>query len=139
MDIRLVAILQIVCIIVSVLGFLSGFYLLTSMTTFPTFVMGFFIVLFSVLLLLAEIYVFSFFKYFSFLLTNWGKAIMYFFLGSLFYNPAATFNVILSFLYWILAGFFLVMTFVTGGVAKPLFQAADQIQISTNTNDFFEA
>ena len=135
-------IVQILCIIASGIGLLSGsLYLFNSIfyTGLTTYVFLFYIfinavtVTFSGVLLSAELYLFPIFKYFTFVLTTWGKAFLYFTIGAflLYYNYLA------SFISWGLGVFFVVITFTGQPIAKPLLQSPESLDLTQNTKDFY--
>ena len=137
-EINLNYILQLTCIISGILGITTSFYQFIAISNLPSFILGSFVIVFSIFLISAEIYIFSFFKYFAFILTNWGKSILYLFIGALLYNSNYLINLICSFLFWLLFIFFILMEFYVGKVSIPLYQKEDLIDLDVKTNEFFK-
>lgn len=113
-------VLQIICIILGVYGIIAGIVLMAT-GTFRGIIMGAFVVVFGVCLILVEVYIFSFFSYFGFLLKSWGKAIMYLFLGALLWGTSGIWlaNVII---FWAAAIAYFVLSFFFPVVSVPLMQ-----------------
>ena len=100
---------------------------------FQFFLISLVIIIFSGVLLLAELYILPIYKYFTFVLTTWGKSFLYFVIGSFFLG----FSTLFSFICWGLGVFFAIITFTGQGIAIPLLQTADSVDLTQNTKDFF--
>lgn len=114
-------IVQIICIIVGVFGVIAGIVALVTCHSFVGFIRAAYAILFCLILILCEIYIFGFFKYFGFLLKNGGKALMYLFVGALLFGRSG-FPLFCGILYWALAVVFAIMGFMVPYMPPPLLQ-----------------
>lgn len=80
-----------------------------------------FTLIFGLILLCAEIYIFQFFAYFTFICTAWGKTFMYLFMGCLMFNQKG-FGLVAAIVCWILAILLFIAGFIVKATAPPLFQ-----------------
>lgn len=80
-----------------------------------------FTLLFGLVLLCAELYVFPFFGYFTFIVTSWGKTFMYFFMGFLMFDKGG-FGIVVAIVCWILAVLLFIAGFIVKATAPPYFQ-----------------
>ena len=132
----LLQIVQIVSIIASGLG--AGISILTLILysyNYQGFVICVYVFLFCACLLLSEIYIPGFFKYFGFLLKNWGKAFMYILLGFLFFNTSSLIHIITGIAFWALSIFYVILSITANGIAKPLLQ--NEISLQTTNADYY--
>ena len=129
---------QIASIIAAIFGIVvSIIELATYHIDFTSCIVIIYVLIFCLLLLLVEIYIPNFLRFFGFLLKNWGKALTYLFVGFLFFNPHRTFNIIVGVVFWVLAIIYLILTFITKGIAKPLAQRNSTITLSTTNGDYW--
>ena len=121
MNFNLYLSLQIIAIISELYAITIAILNLNSTSFFIIYVRQSMVILVSLFLLLSEIYLFNFFKYFSFILTYWGKSLSYLFLGSLLWS-IDTLNLITSVVFWVLSTFYTIMYFIAkDGIANPIF------------------
>jgi hypothetical protein len=96
-----------------------------------------FVVIFCLFLLLVEVHVFNFLKYFAFLLTVWGKAIMYIFLG-LFLYESEPLGLAAAIIFWFFFVLFIVLVFIGARPAPPLTQKTNPPNFETHSEKYFE-
>lgn len=119
---KIPAIIQIACI------FIGAFGIIASIVNLAKYARGvapvirtLFTLLLCVALILVEIYLFPFVKYFGFILKPCGKALVYLFIGGcLFYKKG--FPLFCAILYWVLAVIFIIMVFLLPQIALPILQ-----------------
>jgi hypothetical protein len=127
---------QIMSICGGILGVIFGFVLLIEQLRFLTVIFyGFVILLFS-LLILTEIYVPEIFKYAAFLLTIWGKGVMFLFLGFFEFTNHGV-GLAAGIIFWSFFVVYQILHFVIGKSALPILQRQIPPIFELNTEDFF--
>ena len=97
------------------------------------------VLLFSVFLILADIHVFEWMKYFSFVPTLWGRSLIFFMIGFFIYYAAETLALISSILFFILSMFYSIVFAIVGRGAVPLTQHNKPPEFSAALpDDFYE-
>ena len=140
MQVNITSIIQILSIVASSLGIYYGFTLFQYSGNLERLINSLFVLFFCILLLFVEIYIFPFFRFFGFLLKPWGKGVTYLIL-SFFINSRNQnlFEQITQISFWVLAGIYIIFTFASNGIAKPLLQQNTEIHLTTNQKDYFMA
>lgn len=128
-------IVQLLAIAASILGIVAGFILFLKFNSFISTIMGLFDILFSLGLLSVELYVFSFMRYFGFMLTWWGKATMYLLMGALLFSKKGFF-LFCSIVFWILFVAFIVIQILMHGSKRPIFQKTEP-NLNTSSSEYF--
>lgn len=115
-------IIQIACIVVGAFGIIASIIVLAKYARgfFPV-ISTLFTLFLCVALIIVEVYLFSFIKYFGFILKPGGKALAYLFIGGCLFEKSG-FPLFCSILYWILAVAFCVMAFLVPQLALPILQ-----------------
>jgi membrane protein insertase Oxa1/YidC/SpoIIIJ len=96
-----------------------------------------FVFIFCLFLLLVEVHVFNFLKYFAFLLTVWGKAVMYIFLGFFLYAHTSL-GLAAAIIFWVFFVLFIVMVLLGAQTAPPLTQRNNPPQFETHSEKYFQ-
>ena len=136
MGLSLLQIVQIISIIGSAFGIIIGILKLIKFGNFAGFVVGFYTLFLCVCLFSVEIYIISCFRYFGFMLKNWGKGCCYLLLGLLIFNTKEPLCLVAGIIFWVLAVLYFVLTFVAKGIAKPLAQKGE-IKLETSNDDYY--
>lgn len=108
--------------------------------SFDRLILGLFGVIFSLIIIAAEIYVFDFFKYFAFILTFWGKGMMYLFMGFFLLNTSG-FGIFVSIVFFALFLLSLCVHFILKkkGVSQPLLQkGAKSPKFKATASDYYD-
>ena len=125
---------QITSLVASIFGVVISVYSLVASHSWEGIIRGIYVLFFSACLFLVEIYIPPCFRFFGFLLKNWGKGATYLILGFIFFSKD-TLNTITSIVFWVLAVLYFVLSFVAKGIAKPLAQST--ITLSTSNADYY--
>ena len=138
----LACIFQIIAICVSLFGIIAAIVLMViAAVDFVGAVRHIFTILFCAALLLIELYIFSFFKYFGFLLKCWGKGLMYLLVGALLFQTSGL-GLFAAIVFWILAVVFGIIAYFLPVTALPLFQGGvcgkSPPDVSVTANDVYE-
>lgn len=138
MGVNLAFIMQICGIVAGVIGLTIGivnlFY--PSWHTIRFF-RAIFTCIISIAVILIEVYVFDFFKYFAFLFTYWGKGATYIFLGCSLWWANNWYHITGAVLLWVLAIVLIVFQFIKPGVAPPLVNPG--VSFETASSDFYQS
>ena len=129
-------IVQILAIIAAVFGLVAGIVGFFNFDSFVSVIMNAFVIVFSLTLLSVELYVFSWIKYFGFLIKAWGKAAVYLFMGALLFAPKG-FGLACAIIFWILFVIYVIFAIILQAAAPPLFQRSDLPNISSSSNDYY--
>ncbi|KAK8893457.1 hypothetical protein M9Y10_021879 [Tritrichomonas musculus] len=115
-------IIQICAIIVDIFGIIAAIvHLCSDGIGFVGIIRALFTIALGVFLLMGELYIFSFFRYFGFIFKNWGKALAYLFMGAaLFANSG--FGLFVAIIFWIIAIAYFILGFIVKQVSYPVFQ-----------------
>lgn len=130
-------IVQIISIIAAVFGIVFTCIEISKVPGFSTMILDILILLFCLMLLMVEIYIFSCFRFFGFLLKNWGKALSYLIMGLLIFNENDTLRLVAGIVYWVLAIMYLIFTFICKGISYPLAQRGGVVTLQTSTSDYY--
>jgi hypothetical protein len=140
-------VLQVISVLAAVFGVVCSLYELFETSKnledarkLSKFILMLFVLLFCLFLIFAEIYVFDFFKYIAFILTTWGKALFYLFLGFFFYSDPRddSLGFAAAIIFWVLSILYLVMVFVSAGPARPIGQRAAPPKFEANSKDYYQ-
>lgn len=142
MNCSVALIVQIVSIIAAIFGIIAAFIgMFTGTVTFVGIVRGIYTIIFCVFLILCEIYIFSFFKYFGFMFKNWGKALAYLFMGAMLFSSHG-FGLACAIIFWILTIAYFVLAFIIKKVSPPLLQggakAGSPPSLEINSTEVYE-
>ena len=130
--------LQICSVVAGIFTIVMGIVFFFDFNGFAGIIVNLFLIIFGLLVCLAELYVFDFFKYLGFLLTFWGKTVFYIYLGFLVFASGGI-RLVTSIIFWVLAIIMVICHFLVGGVASPpLFQTGG-VSFSASNSDYFEA
>ena len=115
-------IIQYVSIVVDCFGVIAGLVrICTDSISFVGIIRGLFTIVVAVFLLLGELYIFSFFRYFGFIFKNWGKGLAYLFMGASLFASSG-FGLFVAIIFWIVAIAYFILAFIFKQVSLPLFQ-----------------
>jgi hypothetical protein len=115
-------VVQICALVVSVFGIVASFLIMFDHPAgFTGWMRGVYVLFFCVVLAEVEFYVFAFHRYFGFLLKNWGKGLMYLFVGALLFADSG-YGLWCSIIYWVLAVVFGIVAFFVPVAARPMLQ-----------------
>ena len=143
-------ILQYACIVIGAFGIIASFVYMFDThwrngryeaSNFTDIIRGIYTILFCGALILVEIIIFPFFKYFGFLMKTGGKALMYLFVGALLFGVKG-FSLFCGILYWALAVIFAILAFFVKTISPPLLQGGlkgnPPQNLDIDANDFYE-
>jgi hypothetical protein len=102
-----------------------------------TLVVSIFTIIFGLLVILVEVYVLPQFKYIAFLLTMWGKAATYLFMGFLVYANSGL-QLAAAIVFWVLFVVYLIVFFVTKSSSPPLLQKGLPPSFATTEGDYYQ-
>lgn len=115
-------IVQICAICCDLFGIIAGFVrIITATINFIAIVRGIYTIVLAVFLLLGELYIFKFFRYFGFFFKNWGKALAYLFMGAALYSGKG-FGLFCAIIFWAVAVAYFILGFFFKKVSYPFFQ-----------------
>ena len=120
----------------SVFGMTIGIITISNSQLNTKIILPLYLTFFSALLFLVEIYIFSCFRFFGFLLKNWGKSFTYLFLGVLIFPQNDKLTNITSIVFIVLAIIYFVFSFTVNGIARPLAQTGS-IALTTSSSDYY--
>ena len=133
---------QIVAIILALIGIFEGIATLFLIGDFNTCIRGIYAIIFALVLGCVEIYVFSFFGYFGFLLKFWGKGIMYLIMGFLVFSAkAAEFVIAFAVIFWVCGVLFIIIGIFFPVAAPPLMQGlicSKELSIHVSSSEIYE-
>jgi hypothetical protein len=95
-----------------------------------------FVILFCVLVILSEVYVITPMRYTAFILTIWGKGMMFLFLGFFEFSTTGV-GLAAGIIFWLLFIVYVAVFFVIGSTAPPLFQKETPPQFETTEADYY--
>jgi len=120
MEISLRIVIKWITIVASCYALVISIRNISYVTTLQSICPNMIIIVFSLVLIIAEVYLFDFFKFFTFLLTLYGKSFSFLLIGALFWNIDSL-NLVTSSIFLTLAGVYGILTVFTNGlVSKPL-------------------
>lgn len=115
-------IIQLVAIAADIFGIVAGFVrIFISFLNFLNVVRSIYTIILAGILLLGELYIFKFFRYFGFFFKNWGKALAYLFMGAALFEETV-FGWISAIIFWAVAVAYFILGFFFKTVSYPLFQ-----------------
>ena len=127
---------QIISIIASAFGIAIAIVIMVQNGgSWTTYIIPIYVLFFCIMLFVVEIYILPCFRFFGFLLKNWGKGATYLLLGFLIFNPNVTLNIVAGVIFWILAVLYIILSFVAKGIARPLAQKT--VSLSTSNADYW--
>ena len=129
-------VVQIIAIVAAVFGIVAGCVGFFNFASFVSVVMNLFVILFFLVLLSVELYIFSWIKYFGFLLKPWGKAAVYLFMGALLFAKRG-FGLACAIIFWVLFIFYVIISIFLHGAAPPIFQRKNVPNVSSNSDDYY--
>ena len=97
-----------------------------------------FVILFCVMILFTEIYVCSLFKYAAFIITFWGKGILYLFIGFFLFDTGDIWRIISAVLFWAMFALYVGVYFVTKSSSPPLCQKNSKPTFEAKNDDYYE-
>ena len=121
------------CYAIAVALYLSVTYPVATYVTCDVIVL-----IFSIFLIIADIHVFEWIKYFSFVPTLWGRALLFFIMGFFIYNSYDTLSLVSAILFFILSMFFAITFAIVGLAAPPLTQLKERPEFSIALPDYYE-
>ena len=134
--VNLAFIFQIIHIVMAALGVAIALYWMIVAPSVVSIVSSIAHLFLIALLLLSELYIFSFFKYFGFILKLWGKGALCIYYGCCFAGTG-TFGWIATVVFWVIGIIDIILGIVVKtGVSKPLLQKGD-VDLSTNSSDYY--
>lgn len=127
---------QIVSIVAGCFGIIVAIVCLIKWFSVPGLIMDIFVILFSLIIIASEVYVFDFFKYFAFILVFWGKAIFYLFMGFLLFSTSGI-GLVAAIIFWALFIAYIILHFVFHITSVPIMQKNSPPSFETSNTDYF--
>lgn len=112
-----------------------------SMILFPSLggvILYAFVILFCVMILFTEIYVCPLFKYATFIITFWGKGVLYLFIGFFLFSLGDIWRIISACIFWAMFGFYIAVHFITKSASPPLCQKGSAPSFEVTNEDYYE-
>jgi hypothetical protein len=128
--------IQITTIVASMLGIIFALVLVFDDANFGGVIFYAFIMFSCLLVILSEIYVVTLMRYVAFILTIWGKGMMFLFLG-FFEFRAEGVGLAAAIIFWLLFIVYVTLFFVVGSTAPPLLQKQTPPQFETSEADYY--
>jgi hypothetical protein len=144
MDVNVPLIVQICALLVGVFGVVAAFLIMFDHPAgFTGWVRGVYALLFCLVLIEVEFFIFSFHKYFGFLLKNWGRGLMYLFVGALLFGTEG-YGLWCAIIYWALAVVFGILSFFIPVAARPILQGGlcgspSELELNVKSSDIFKS
>ena len=129
-------ILQYVAIVAGVFGIIVAFVCIFKYFSVGGLIVDIFVIFFCVCIVLSELYIFDFFKYIAFIITFWGKGILYLFMGFFLFSSHGI-GLIAAIIFWALFVLYLIVGFLVKSYNPPLFQKNSQPNFSVSEGDYF--
>lgn len=118
----LACIFQVIAICASIFGVIVGILqMIMEAILVISAIRNVFAIVFCLFLLCIELYIFSFFKYFGFILKMWGKGLMYLLVGALFFQTKGI-GLGAAIVFWVLAVVFGILSYFLPVASLPAFQ-----------------
>lgn len=130
-------ILQYLAIVAGVFGVIVAFVCIVKYFSVGGLIVNIFVIFFSVCIVLSELYIFDFFKYIAFIVTFWGKGILYLIMGFFLFGGEAI-QIIAAIVFWVLFILYLVVGFLVKQYNPPLLQKNSQPTFSISEADYFD-
>ena len=131
--------LQIISIVACCYAIAISLYYAISHTATEYVMCEVIVLLLSLFLIIADIHVFEWMKYFSFVPTLWGRSLIFFMIGFFIYYSAETLALISSVLFFVLSMFYSIVFAIVGRGALPLTQQNKPPEFSAALpDDFYE-
>ena len=93
--------LQIFSIIAGVFGAIVSLVCMFKYFSVEQLIISLFGILLSLIVIACELYIFEFFKYFAFVLTFWGKGLLYLFMAFFLFAPSGI-GLVAAIIFWIM-------------------------------------
>jgi hypothetical protein len=144
MAISVPLIVQLSALIVGTFGVIASLLILLQRPdTVTGWIRGIFALFFSFVLIEIEFYVFGIHRYFGFLLKNWGKALMYLFVGALLFQMSG-YGLWCAVVYWGLALIFGIIGIFVPIAQRPVLQggiwgSTVDLELSIRSTDIFKS
>ncbi|KAK8891663.1 hypothetical protein M9Y10_028883 [Tritrichomonas musculus] len=129
-------ILQYVAIAAGVFGIIVAFVCIFKYFSVGGLIVDIFVIFFCVCIVLSELYIFDFFKYIAFIVTFWGKGILYLFMGFFLFSSHGI-GLVAAIIFWALFALYLIVGFLVKHYNPPLFQKNNQPNFSVSEQDYF--
>ncbi|OHT15247.1 hypothetical protein TRFO_14285 [Tritrichomonas foetus] len=130
-------VLQFVTIATGIFGVIIAIVLMIKYFGPAQIILDLVVIFFSLCIIASEIYVFDFFKYIAFLMTFWGKAALYLFMGFFLFAESGT-GLVAAIVFWALFVFYVIVAFITKTTSPPLLQKNSQPSFSATDSDYFQ-
>ncbi|KAH0792821.1 COPI associated protein [Histomonas meleagridis] len=75
--------------------------------------------------------------YFAFIITFWGKGIMYLFMGFFIFSKSSTFAIVVAVIFWCLFVLCVISFFFAKGSSAPLLQKGEPPSFDLSSADFY--
>jgi hypothetical protein len=127
---------QIATIIASVFGIIAYIIYLVhgNLGGVITAIFG---LLFCLLLIVSEVYVFNGMKYVAFVLTIWGKGVMFLFLGFLIFARSG-YPLFTAIFFWVMFVAYVVLFIIAKGTSPPLMQKNSPPEFEVSEADYYQ-
>ena len=119
-----------------VIGIYCMFDLNDGSSKFKQFILNAFLVVFGVGIVMIEVYLFEIVKYFGFMLRNWGKALLYLFMGCFVFWTKGI-RLVASIIFWVLSVIYFVFFFLKTPLAAPLLQKNTGVAFEVTNDDYY--
>jgi ABC-type transport system involved in multi-copper enzyme maturation permease subunit len=96
-----------------------------------------FLILFCLAIILSEIYVFEGMRYFAFILTIWGKGLMFLFMGFFEFRSAGI-GLAAAIFFWVLFVVYVILFCIVGSSAPPLVQSNNPPEFQISDADYYK-
>jgi hypothetical protein len=128
--------LQFATIIGGGLGIIFAALLISEHVDFGGVIFYLFAIFFCVLIIMSEIHAFPIFRYTAFILTIWGKGLMFLFLGCFEFRTGGV-GLVAAILLWVMFILYIVLFFVLGKSSLPLTQKKTPPEFETKEADYY--
>ena len=129
-------IIQFVAIVAGVLGIACSLYCIFKYFSVGGLILSIFTIIFCLIIIAVEVYIFEFFKYFAFILTFWGKGIMFLFMGFFIFSRDG-FQLTCAIIFWVLFIIYVISFFIAKSSTKPLMQKEGPPQFTFSSSDVY--
>lgn len=136
MEFSLGLIIQFIAILAGVLGIVCSLYCIFKYFSVGGLILSIFTIIFCLIIIAVEVYIFEFFKFFAFILTFWGKGIMFLFMGFFIFSRDG-FQLTCAIIFWVLFVVYLISFFIAKSSTKPLFQAGGPPSFTFSSNEVY--
>ena len=130
--------LQIFSICAGVFGVIMGIVMIFEYFSIPSVILDAFVIFFSLCIIFSEVYVFQFFKYIAFIITFWGKAILYLSMGFFLFSTHGI-GLVAAIIFWALTVFYIIVAIITRSASPPILQKNKQPEFESTDADYFHS